>query len=566
MDGGIFELAVIILIAATLGIFAQLLKQPLVLAYLITGIIIGYSDFFHLTNRETWEIFSDLGIMFLLFLVGLEINYSSLKLVGKDSVILGVGQVLFTFIFGYIIAQIFGYSYVASAYIAIALTFSSTIIIVKLLSEKRDLNSLYGKLSIGFLLVQDLIVILLLVILAGIETGEGVSLFAVPLSLLKGIVLFAVMLWLGRKVLPYVFDKIARSAELLFLVSLAWVFIVVAFVGKLGFSIEIGGFLAGLALANSSEHFQIAGRIKALRDFFIVVFFVILGSSILFTDISGIGLPVLVFSLFVLIGNPFIVMLLMGIRGYRKRTGFMAGITVAQISEFSLILGALGLKLGHITEAEVALISAVGVITITISTYMVMNADFIYSKIYRILSIFEFRHSFKTEVIEDKKDKSILLVGCKRVGKSMLTQLSLKKVLVVEFDPEVVKVIAKEGYDYLFGDISDPDLYEHIDFSSMQLVISTVPSYQVNLAMLEFTKRIREERGYTFKIIVRARDDYEARLLYQNGADYVLLPHVTTGYYFGKAIARNTSMQFLDNLRTRDIGLMKQAEDYRRHT
>ena len=565
MDGGIIELAVIILLAATLGTIAQLLKQPLVLAYLLTGIVISSVSFFHLGNADVWELFSDLGIMFLLFLVGLEINYSALKLVGKDSVIIGLGQVLFTFLFGYIIAQLFGYSLIASAYIAIALTFSSTIIIVKLLSEKRDLNSLYGKLSIGFLLVQDILVILLLVVLAGAETNEGIKYTAVIFSLIKGAILFAVMLFLGRKVLPRLFDRIARSSELLFLVSLAWVFIVVAIVGRLGFSIEIGGFLAGLALANSSEHFQIASRIKALRDFFIVVFFVILGSTIVFADLSGIGLPVIVFSLFVLIGNPLIVMFLMGVRGYKKRTGFLAGVTVGQISEFSLILAALGLKLDHITEAEVALISAVGVITITISTYLVMNADYVYSKLYKLLSIFEFRGTLKSERIEDQKNKTILLVGCKRIGRSIVSQLPIKKITVVEFDPEVIKILKEDGYDYIFGDITDPEVYEHIDFSTIKLVISTAPSYVVNLAFIEFTKRIRSGKALDFKIVVRARDDYEAKHLYKHGADYVILPHTTSGYYFGKAIARSNNVQFLSNLRMRDIALMKQAEDYQDH-
>src|SRR3989344_7859264 len=163
MDSAIFELAAVILLAAALGIVLKIFKQPTVLAYLITGAVIGYFGFFNLNDKDFFRIFSDLGIMFLLFLVGLEINYSSLRLVGKASLIIGLSQVIFTSIVGFGLAVLFGFSHLQSAYIAIALTFSSTIIIVKLLSEKKDLNSLYGKIAVGLLLVQDFLAILILI-------------------------------------------------------------------------------------------------------------------------------------------------------------------------------------------------------------------------------------------------------------------------------------------------------------------------------------------------------------------------------------------------------------------
>ena len=206
------------------------------------------------------------------------------------------------------------------------------------------------------------------------------------------------MLWLGRKILPLVFNKIAQSQELLFLTSLAWCLGIATAVAKTGFSIEIGGFLAGLALANSSEHFQISAKIRSLRDFFIMIFFVILGSSLIFSDFSGLTLPIIAFSLFVLIGNPLIVLIIMGFMGYRKRTSFMCGVTVAQISEFSLILAALGLKLGHLNTQIVSLITAVGIITITLSTYLILHAEKIFRRFPRFFSLFERKKSKKTNL------------------------------------------------------------------------------------------------------------------------------------------------------------------------
>ncbi|MEK7138120.1 MAG: cation:proton antiporter, partial [Patescibacteria group bacterium] len=398
MVTGLFELAVVILIAAALGILAKIFKQPIILAYLATGVLIAYLGFLNFESKETFQVFADLGIMFLLFLVGLEINYTSLRLVGKASIIVGLGQVIFATLFGFIIAYLLNFSLLHSLYISVALTFSSTIIIVKLLSDKKDLNSLYGKISIGLLLVQDLIAILLLVFLSGIESSQGIVWSDLVLSVLKGITLFVAMIWLGRKILPLIFDKIARSQELLFLISLMWVFTVAALVSKIGFSIEIAGLLAGLALANSSEHFQIANKIRPLRDFFILIFFVVLGSSIIFSDLSGITWPIIIFSLFVLVGNPIIVFILMGFMGYRKRTSFFAGVTTAQISEFSLILAALGLKLGHISESVVALITAVGVVTITLSSYLIIHNEKIFHHLSPLLSVFEKQYIYPINI------------------------------------------------------------------------------------------------------------------------------------------------------------------------
>jgi Kef-type K+ transport system membrane component KefB len=210
MTAGVFELAVIVIIAAGLGVIARMLKQPAILAYLATGVIAGYLKFLPtLGDRETFSVLADLGIMFLLFLIGLEINYSSLRLVGKTSLIVGVAQIILTFAIGFALSVLFQFSYLHAAYIAVALTFSSTIIVVNLLTEKKDLNSLYGKISVGFLLVQDFIAILILVVLSGFQMGDGVIWFSVVTTLVKGVALFGFMLWLGKSAMPYVFNKVA---------------------------------------------------------------------------------------------------------------------------------------------------------------------------------------------------------------------------------------------------------------------------------------------------------------------------------------------------------------------
>lgn len=559
MSSGLFELAIIILIAAGLGIAARLLKQPIILAYIFTGIIIGILSFFHLNNRELFQTFSELGITFLLFLIGLEINYSSLRLVGKASVLIGLGQIIFTAAIGYFIALFFDFNQLQSLYIAIALTFSSTIIVVKLLSEKKDLNSLYGKISIGFLLVQDFAAILILIFLAGIQTNEGIVLSKVFLTAIKGLILFIAMLWLGRKILPLVFNKIAQSQELLFLTSLAWCLGIATAVAKTGFSIEIGGFLAGLALANSSEHFQISAKIRSLRDFFIMIFFVILGSSLIFSDFSGLTLPIIIFSLFVLIGNPLIVLIIMGLMGYRKRTGFMCGATVAQISEFSLILAALGLKLGHLNTHVVSLITAVGIITITLSTYLILYSEKIFRRFPRFFSLFERKKIKEDGSLIKQFKKPIILIGSHRLGQSIAFHLPKDNLLIIDFDPEMISQLRRHGFDYIFGDIGDAEIFERANFNDARLIISTSPNFEDNLTLLSELNSLKNRDK--IKVIIRAQDEKEAEILYDppagGGVDYALLPHFTSGQYLGKSIVVDPSLQILEQLKNKDLEMIK---------
>ncbi|MEK7212085.1 MAG: cation:proton antiporter [Patescibacteria group bacterium] len=551
MTTELFQLAITILLAAGLGFLARFLRQPLILAYIAAGTVAAYFGFFHI--RETFTAFSDLGIMFLLFLVGLEINYTSLRRVGKAAAVVGLLQIIITFGAGFYLAQLFNFDVLPAAYIAIALTFSSTIVVVKLLSEKRDMSSLYGKMALGILLIQDFVAIMFLVFLAGIGTGGDFRWLDLVGVVMKGVVLFGLMLWLGRKILPFIFDRIARSQELLFLTSLAWVFLVAALVSKIGFSIEIAGFLAGVALANSSEHFQIASRFRPLRDFFILVFFALLGSSIVLSNFSGLGWPILGLSLFVLIGNPLIVLLVMGAMGYRKRTSFLTGVSVAQISEFSLVLAALGLRLGHVSESVVALITAVGIITFVVSTYLILHGDTIFRRTAKVWSIFE-RRSAKEDGFADKEfHKAIIMIGSHRTGQSIIANLPAKDILVIDFDPDVIGRLRDEKIDHLFGDLTDPEIFERAHFETARLVISTSPNLDDNLFLLERMNSL----SHRPKVVVRAETEHDVKALYAAGADYVLLPHMTAGQYLGKTIAVDPEMGILASLKKKDMEMVR---------
>ncbi len=547
------ELALILIFASFLGIIFKMLKQPLVLAYLATGIFIGIFGFLKLESGDVIEVFSTLGIMFLLFLVGMEMDYTSIKKTGKVSLAIGLGQVLFTAMGGFLISYfLFGFDILPAIYIAVALTFSSTVIIVKLLSDKGNLTSLHGRASIGLLLVQDLVLIIILIVLNAIDTGESVSIFAVLQTVFIGVLLFALMLFLGIKIFPYIFRKIANSQELLFLVSLTWLLAFAVIVKQLDFSIEIAGFLAGVALANSAEKYHIANKIKPLRDFFILVFFVYLGSLMIVSDFQEMIFPVIAFSLFVLIGNPLIVMFIMGLMRYKKRTGFLTGLTVAQISEFSLIFATLGLALGHITDQIFAIIVAVGVVTITLSTYLILYAENIFPFISKALSIFE-RKNTKEEEGDFGVSKKIILIGANRIGQGIMNYINTKEVLAIDFDPVVNDSLKKNGTERIFADIKDPYLFEELNLEKTKIVISTSPHLDDNLSITERIKKIDED----IKVVVRAESNQEAKELYEKRADYVLLPHLLSGKYLGKLITSDLELNNLEELRKKEIKFLK---------
>ncbi len=549
------ELAVLLVLASILAIIFRSLKQPLILAYLFTGIFIGLFGFLNIKEGDLVDVFSSLGIMFLLFLVGMEMDYTAIKKTGKVSLAIGIGQVLFTALGGFLIAQVFQFEFLHAVYIAVALTFSSTVIIMKLLSDKGSLTSLHGRVAIGLLLVQDMVVILILIILNAIEIGEDVGFFHLLNTVFVGIGLFILMLFLGKTAFPFLFRKISHSHELLFLVSLAWLLFFASVVRQFGFSIEIAGFLGGVALAHSAEKHHIANKIRPLRDFFILIFFVFLGTLMVVSGVEGLLLPVVIFSLFVLIGNPLIVMIIMGFMRYKKRTGFLTGVTVAQISEFSLIFATLGLSLGHITERIFALIVIVGVVTITLSTYIILYAEKIYPYFARFLSIFE-RKITQEEGGDFGISKPIILIGANRIGRGIMNYIKKENILAIDFDPLVVDKLKKEKIDRIFADIKDPHLFEELNLKKTKVVISTSPYLEDNISVVRRIKDINKD----IKVVTRAENEEEAKTLYKEGVDYVLLPHFLSGKYLGEIINSDSKLENLAEFRKKDFQILENGK------
>ena len=523
-----YEIAAILTLATLLGYIGQKLRQPLIIMFLATGILAGPSFLGIIQSTSQIELLAQIGIALLLFIVGLKLDLHLIRTTGPVALATGLGQIVFTSAIGLLIALGLGMSLISAAYVAVALTFSSTIIIVKLLSDKKEIDSLHGQIAIGFLIVQDIAAILSLVGLTSLGStlaAEDSVLLTFLMITAKGLGLLALVGLLMKYLLPGLTKRLARSQEMLILFAIAWAVFLGAASEMLGFGKEVGAFLAGVSLASTGYRDAIGARLTSLRDFLLLFFFIDLGSRL---DWSTVGTQLeasVIFSLFVLIGNPLIVLVIMGIMGYRRRTAFLAGLTVAQISEFSLIVAALGLSLGHITAEVRGLITLVGVVTIFASTYMILYSGPLYNLLSGVLKIFERRHPFREDEVcclQEELPVDVILVGLGNYGSGLAENMLQRKrnVIGVDFDPAALQRWRARGISVLYGDIADPEIHERLPLHRARWVVSTVRSLELNLGLIELLK----SRGYKEKVAVTAASPEEAESLEKAGANVVFRP------------------------------------------
>lgn len=528
------ELSILLAITTVISILARVFKQPMIVGYILTGIIVGPYALNILHATEQLEVFSKVGIVLLLFIVGLHLNPKVIREVGKISMMAGMGQVIFTSIVGFVIAILLGIDKVAAIYVAIALTFSSTIIILKLLSDKKDLQKMYAKIAVGFLLVQDIIASLILIVIAMINNpGSSDVLSSVNIIIFKGAALMVGLMVIGTYVLPRVVKYVAASQELLFIFSLAWGTGLASLFMWLGFSVEIGALIAGVCLSSTIYADEVSSRMRPLRDFFIIMFFILLGSQMILTDLGKIIIPAIIFSTYVLIGNPVIMILLMNYLGYSRRTSFMSGLTVAQISEFSLIIATIGMQLGHLSQETLSLVTLVGIITITASSYLILYSEKLYPKLENWIKYLEFFSHNKREQ-NSTTNFTAVLFGYDRVGQDFVKTFEKidETYCVVDFNPLSIERLEKENIPNFFGDASDVEFLEELPIQKLKIAISTIPDVNTNRMLIKYLRTLVPRSV----VVSLAHTVEDAKELYEAGASYVIMPHHLGAQHASKLI------------------------------
>ena len=538
MQGAFAEFALLLLICALAGALFVRLKQPVLIAYIVVGIAVGPAVFGLVDAHDQIDLLAQVGVAVLLFAVGLKLDLQHVRHIGPVALATGLGQLCFTSVIGFLLVLALGKGPMEALYVAVALTFSSTIIVVKLLSDKRELDSLHGRIAVGFLIVQDLAVVVAMMAMSALRTaGEGQAVDAagdaggawldVLLSLSWRLAAAAALLFvLMRWVLPAVVASMARSQELLLVFAVAWGVALAALGDWAGFSKEAGAFLAGFSLASTPYREAINARITGLRDFLLLFFFIDLGARLELSTLGAEVVPAIVLSLFVLVGNPLIVMAIMGWMGYRKRTGFLAGLTVAQISEFSIVFVAMGIALGHVGVPALGLTTLVGLVTITVSTYLILYSQPLYERLAPWLGVFERRRPARELAVErqprGERPAEVVVFGLGRYGSRMLAQLRAAGVeaVGVDFDPEAVRALRRQGLPVRFGDGEDPDFLETLPLAQAGWVVTTFPQWESNRALLHALKAA----GYRGRIAGAVRDAQHAHELARCGVERVINP------------------------------------------
>lgn len=534
MENLFIQFATILSLACLIGYLVLRAKLPLVVAYLLAGICLSFIAFFDPSKSLIFELLPEIGIAFVLFLIGMELDLREIKALGWPIITSAIGQIVISTFAGFALAGYLGFGHNESILLGLGLAFSSTVVVVKMLLEKRDITSLYGKLSVGILLIEDLVAIAALMIISVSQSALGFGLqqsLPVLTLLVKALGLFLLTFFLSRFALERIFDSVAKSVELLFLTAITWCFVFTSVAVLAGFSVVIGAFLAGVALASSPYHLQIQGKIKPLRDFFLALFFIYLGSQVKLDNIINSSFTILIFTLYALIIKPLVYLLILGIFGFRKHTLFQTALNLSQISEFSLVVLLVGSKIGISSDTALSVMAAVAVLSIIFSSILIAYSKKIYKFASPVISFFERKEKihFLESKMEEQLEDHVIIVGARRVGGPVVRYLRRVNIpfVVLDFNPHIVEQLREKGVKVIYGDVGDPEILDNLNLTHAKLIISTATDLSDNEILLEECKR-RKSRA---KIVVRSLDHEHAEALKALGADYVILPERVSGDY-----------------------------------
>lgn len=532
MDNIFSQLAVVLSLCSLIGFVTLKFKLPLVVAYLSAGVLISILSLIDPTHSSIFETLPEIGIAFVLFLIGMELDLREIKSLGFPIVVSAIGQIIISTLAGFVIASFLGFDPGISIFLGLGLAFSSTVVVVKMLLEKRELASLHGKLSLGILLIEDLVAIIVLMFISVGESSFGFGFqqsLPILTLILKALGLFILTFLLSRYVLEKVFDAVAKSVELLFLTAITWCFVFTTVAVVSGFSVVIGAFLAGVALASSSYHLQIQGKIKPLRDFFLTFFFVYLGLQANILDVVTYWPTIVIFTIFAIVVKPILYIFLLGLFGFRKHSMFQTGLSLSQVSEFSLVVLLVAVQMGIASKEALSVMAAVAICSIILSSIFISKSKLIYRFVKNFVKIFEHHskvHFFESHIEQDLENH-VVIIGADQVGGPVVRYLHKEKVpmVVLDFNPHIVQEYRQKGVNIIYGDAGDQEILEGLMLNKAKLIISTANDLTDNEMILLEAKKSKKPNT----VVVRASDKEQAQKLRALGADYVILPEEVSG-------------------------------------
>lgn len=521
-----------ILVSMVLAYAAQLARQPLILAYLAAGVLLGKPmGLDWLSDIGSIETISEIGLILLLFMIGLEMDLKKIQRAGKTVTLTGVVQIVVCMLLGAAVFSLFrvGDGQFDWLYLAACTALSSTLIVVKLLYDKVEIDTLPGRITLGVLVLQDVAAIFFLAIQPNLNDPKFLP---VLWSFSKGLGLVGLSFLTTRFVLPPLFRRIAKVPELVLAGSLSWCFLVVAAADAAGLSRAMGALIGGVSISTFPYNVDVLSKLTSLRDFFVTLFFVALGAAIP-RPTPGMMFAALGCSLFVVLSRHLSVTPLMLALKNGHRVSSVTAINLANVSEFSIVIAAVGFKQGHISHEAQTLIVWTFAVSATASTYMTTYSFELHRILSRYLKFLGVRDLDQTENPVVRARTRLMLLGFAKVASSLLEEIDrtapeLKEGLaVIDFNPETVRELRRRGIRAHYGDISHADSLRHAGIGDAEIIVSTIPDHFLkgidNLRLLRMAQRL----NYGATVVVTAETLASARELYASGADYVSIPRMS---------------------------------------
>jgi len=537
-----------ILFAWVLGLAAHFFRQPLILAYLVGGFVIGPYGIGWVKSQESISTISELGLIFMLFMIGLEIDLKKIIRAGKVILFAAGGQLIGACVLGLAFFVAIGLSLGSgkfdALYLTVACALSSTVIIVKVLYEKRELDTLPGRITLGILVLQDIFAILFLAIQPSLD---NLQIGIVLVSIGRVGMLVATAMILSRFVLPRIFHQIARNPELVMLGALAWCFLIGEVAERLHLSREMGSLVAGVSLSTFPYALDVTAKVTTLRDFFITLFFVALGMTIPIPNSSTIWLA-LVIALFTVVSRVLTTFLPLYVMKQGLRASLLPALNLAQISEFSLVVIQTGIVAGHITSETSSAASFAFVILAVVSTFVIMRSDQITRWAIPVLKRIGFRDLDQAQASGEEHEgghgaaRRIVILGFFRAASALVSEIErqnkslLDQISVVDFNPNVFRTLTARGIHVIYGDISNIDTLLHAGVGKAEIIILSVPDSLLKGANNEKLVRHVRSMNPDAKIISTADLLADVSDIYAAGADYVTVTRVTDAAELYKVI------------------------------
>lgn len=567
------NIGVVFIIATAFAFIAKFLKQPLILAYLVAGVVIGPEiGFAWVHDEETIELISEIGLILLLFIIGLEIDLKKLLSAGRTVLITGIGQFLLCVGLGIGLALLMGFTPAGGnfewLYLGVTLALSSTLVVVKLLYDKSELTTLPGRITLGVLVCQDIWAIVFLALQPNLHDPHFGTLLE---SFGKGAGLVIMTLGLGWYVLPRFFSFAAKVPELMLIAALAWCFLVSGAADWLGLSREVGALVAGVSMSTFPYNLDVIAKVINIRDFFVTLFFVALGMKIPQPTVTMITAAIGM-SLFVLASRLLSVFPVLYCLGNGLRASLIASINLAQMSEFSLVIASLGLALKHISSELVATLTFVFAITSVLSTYLIAYNHELQRRLAPLLLKLGFTSGAETDDVTEaaEAENSIVFLGCFREASSILHELEaraqemendgiLAQILVIDFNPHVLQELKQRGIKCLYGDLAHMDTLHHARIHSARIVACTISDDilrgTTNLRLLQQARRLCPHA----RVITAADGISSAIALYEQNADFVYIARLHSARYMAELITRTVrDSDGFKVTREEEIRLLKQ--------